>query len=502
RLPEFEAAIVERLRAASGVYWVADATSSEINSLVEYPLTTVVLVLKPPGSEHEFEFKRAGRRGARPLGVVYARDGNAVPPSHRLDGGSAQWLLRYESNASAKFARLYRLVHGDDAPVSSCVSRRTVYAVPGDGGERNLLDYFTERHIFGEGFDEMRAAMRECVEAFLRENSAEPLGLPGDIGRTAQFLTHAAPTQAVLVNTSSFRLDRLAAYLAPDGPKTYFTEGLRVSYSRRDARRFADELLDEILCVYEPPPVAYKNHAQYVAAALAVAANRRRADENFLAVMRQTATLWGTLLAMRGNSSGESFVARNVGLRSVWEAGRWRIKILYMDHDNLVVPDQSVADFHSLGAHQGTALDELFIWSFWEGQKWTVGAVECLESIYRAGPELSREGRRQFDDALAAAYRETQDVLDTNAELRQFFNAKFLERMRDWDAVVRGYLDRRHDAERLAGWKEQTLAALTPKGYDRNVLVEHFVAAERFAAFFEKYSFLYSGELNNDDESA
>src|SRR5262249_40614617 len=99
-LPDFESAILKSLCESSDVYWVSDATSSEINSLVEYPLTTVVVVVKPPGSEVEFEIKRAGRRGPQPLSVVYERGGYTVPPSHRLDGGSMQGLLRYEASAA------------------------------------------------------------------------------------------------------------------------------------------------------------------------------------------------------------------------------------------------------------------------------------------------------------------------------------------------------------------------------------------------------------------
>ena len=43
RLPDFEADILKRLCASSRIYWVSEVTSSEINALVEYPLTTVVL---------------------------------------------------------------------------------------------------------------------------------------------------------------------------------------------------------------------------------------------------------------------------------------------------------------------------------------------------------------------------------------------------------------------------------------------------------------------------
>ena len=96
QLPDFEAAILRLLCEGQKIYWVAERTSSRINSLVEYPLTTVVLVIKPPGSEIEFELKRAGRRGNNPLSVVFRRNGYRVPLPHRLDGGSMQWLLRYE----------------------------------------------------------------------------------------------------------------------------------------------------------------------------------------------------------------------------------------------------------------------------------------------------------------------------------------------------------------------------------------------------------------------
>ncbi|MGH9425812.1 MAG: hypothetical protein ACRD2L_05830, partial [Terriglobia bacterium] len=49
-LPDLEAKVLKRLYEPSDIYWVSEATSSEINSLVEYPATTVVLVIKLPGS--------------------------------------------------------------------------------------------------------------------------------------------------------------------------------------------------------------------------------------------------------------------------------------------------------------------------------------------------------------------------------------------------------------------------------------------------------------------
>jgi hypothetical protein len=89
-LPDYEARILKGLSRSSSIYWVAKDTSSEFNSLVEYPLTTVVVVVKPPGSELEFEIKRAGRKNPNPLNIVFARDRYTVPPSTRLGGDGMQ----------------------------------------------------------------------------------------------------------------------------------------------------------------------------------------------------------------------------------------------------------------------------------------------------------------------------------------------------------------------------------------------------------------------------
>jgi hypothetical protein len=72
-------------------------------------------------------------------------------------------------------------------------------------------------------------------------------------------------------------LDKVALYLSDDGPKSYF-KGLGVRYTKDDARRFADELLEEVLGVYRPPEVSYQSYRKYVAAALSAANNRARAD--------------------------------------------------------------------------------------------------------------------------------------------------------------------------------------------------------------------------------
>ncbi|HEY6328335.1 MAG TPA: hypothetical protein VI756_03285, partial [Blastocatellia bacterium] len=165
-LPDYEGTILRQLCETADIYWVSNSTSSEINSLLEYPLTTVVLVIKPPGSDIEFEIKRAGRRGEQALSVVYHRRGWAVPPSHRLDGGISVWMLQYEASAGTRLGGMYRLVHGAEPPIPSYVSRSTVYSVPGGNGGVSTIPFFTDPDIFGTGFPEMRVAMKRSVEAY------------------------------------------------------------------------------------------------------------------------------------------------------------------------------------------------------------------------------------------------------------------------------------------------------------------------------------------------
>ncbi|HEY3582089.1 MAG TPA: hypothetical protein VGK82_16150, partial [Pyrinomonadaceae bacterium] len=227
-LPEFEARILKRLCAGTKIYWVSDATGCEINSLVEYPLSTVVLVIKPPGSHYEFEIKRAGRKG-NPLNVVFTRNGNRVPPSHRLDGGAMQWLLRYEANNAAKLSLIYRLVHGVDAPLPGYLARNNVFNVPVNasvnasvnGSQAPAFRYFTEPRVFGGvGFQDMRASMKAAVDALQTEEGEFLPQVPGDMALTGEFLSHIAPAQALVCGTSSFRLDKVATYLSAEGAET------------------------------------------------------------------------------------------------------------------------------------------------------------------------------------------------------------------------------------------------------------------------------------------
>jgi hypothetical protein len=490
-LPEFEARILKRLCETSNIYWVSEATSSEINSLVEYPAATVVLVVKPPGSDIEFEIKRAGRKGHKPLNIIYARNGYPVPPSHRLDGGSMQWLLRYEARSASHLGATYRLAHGIKAPIATYSSRSTIYAVPVREAQVQTVAYFTESRSWDRGFAEMRVAMKEAVSAFNAEGYARLPDLPGDLGLTAQFLSIVAPAQAILTGTTSFRLDKVASYLSGDGAQRYFQEGMAVAYSSPDARRLADAMLEEILGVFRPPDVRYETYEQYLAAAFGVTENRTRADRFYLAALQQIAWFWGTLFATRAYSRGESFVARNVGLKSLWNDGEWRVNIIFMDHDAVVTPGAQNRGVSLEEALPGVALDESFIWGNSSHEEFSASEVGCLQKIYRVNNDVCNKGQALVEIALKKAYKETQHRLFTSLKLKSLFDKTFLERLRDLDVLVEGYLRIEPNSIASRRWKEKMGRQLAAKGHTAHSVAMHMRTIENNRAFLERYAFLF-----------
>jgi hypothetical protein len=489
RLPEFEATILKKLSASSQIYWVSEATSSEINSLVEYPLTTVVLVIKPPGSDVEFEIKRAGQRDQFSLKVIHARDGWEVAPSHRLDGGSMLWMLRHEANAGSRLALIYRLVHGDEAPLPTYISRSTVYSIPLRDGQVQTLTYFTEPAVFGDSFPEMRQAMSAVVNSFTAEGYMKMPELLGDLGLTAQFISTVCPGQTILKGTSSFRVDKLAAYLSGDGARLYFEQGLNCEYSIEAAQRFADALLEEVLGVYHPPRVKTRSYRQYLAAAFAVLENRAQADANYQAILEEIGKTWGTLMGVKGYTRGESFVARNVGLRTVWDRGQWRVKIIFMDHDTVVIPGPGETDFHAPDAIPCMAMDEVYLWS--RPGCSILGTVGHLRSIYRVSDDTHERAMVLARIALQRAYQKTQGELKRNPRLQALFEPTFVEKLTDWNRLVRSYLRMPNEEAAVLKWINKQRNALRKKGYQDHEIDDYFHALESNRAFLERQSDIF-----------
>ncbi len=215
-----------------------------------------------------------------------------------------------------------------------------------------------------------------------------------------------------------------------------------------------------MLGVYEPPDVKCKDFGKYVDAALSVKVNRARADEIFLGFVRQIAELWGTVLAMRGQSRGESFVARNVGVRSVWERGQWRVRLCFMDHDALSFPELENGHFYAQNALPGMLLDERHTWGRANPALFPGSLVGCLLSIYRIGAEVEAQGEALAQEVLREAYHKTHQAMLSDERLRAFFSEVFLSRLFDWDKFAAGYL------EPTARWEAEMKQMFAEKGYE------------------------------------
>jgi hypothetical protein len=465
--------------------------------MVEYPLNTVVVVVKLPGSHFEFEIKRAGIRGRRPLDVVYEREGWEVPSTHRLHAGSMAYYLRWEAKVAANLSKLYRLIYQTEPPISRTLSLSTIYAVPVNGAEQNIVSYFSDfssaRHP-----DEMRVAMRQVIAAFRKEDGASSTpSLPGDLGLATQFLGQVIPSQSILMGTSSFRLDRVASYLSPQGADIYFTKGLKVTPTKDQARRFADEILEEVLGVYTPPRASYRNHDQYIESALSRPDNRARADSTYLSIMRQIGTFWGTLIGTRSRTHGESFVGRNVGLRNVFEKGEWKVKIVFMDHDAMYLTDYHADRFHPLSFLPGMATDEMYIL----GTPKLKGETDLLREIYRVDQTVAARGSSVLNDGLREAYRKTHNEICDDPRLHGRFSRGFAEGIRDWDEIVVRYLKIKDDASKVDLWRNETTLLLQQKGYDEVLRSEYVRSIEKYSPFIQRYAFLYQSLSRNGDVS-
>jgi hypothetical protein len=331
--------------------------------------------------------------------------------------------------------------------------------------------------------------MATVVGCFRTERGDLIPKIPGEYGLTIEFITFSGPAQAIICGSSSFRLDRLAKYLSPEGPADYFTRGLQVDYTVQEAKCFADDVLDEVLGVYRPPQIKYEDHQQYVDAAVAVPRNQTRANTVYLDLLRQIGKMWGTLMAVRGYSYGESFVARNVGLRTVWSRGKWRVRLVFQDHDSLVLPDSDETVYWPQSAIPGTKLDDCFIVGT-PGDESLDRELNCLQRIYRVDRARVAKGQQRLRGAMKRAYVKTQRAMKSNPQVRSRFDKRFIDRLRDWDAIARKYLARNglSDGD---GWKLRVRKFLKKRGYSERSIEEHCRALEEHGSFVNKYSFLY-----------
>lgn len=467
-LPEREARLAAALADTHEIFWVGAQTPSQMNSLIEYPLGTVALTIKPPGSDAEIEIKRAGIRGKRAWDVIFTRNGHVVCSAHHLQGAAVGRMLEWQASAEARFAAIWQGVHGESAPISKTLRVNSVFKLPLDGGGfAGIARFFTDRQLYGEGYDHMRGEMKLALNSLLRFDGEPPYDAPNDFALTGRFLGSVKPGQAVQVGTTSFRLDRVARYLGPDGARGYFEE-LGVAWTSRDATAFADELLSEILVDYVPPAPARRTYRGYLRTAFAIPANRARADRNYLDAVRQVGRMFGTCIAVLAGSNGESYVARNVGLRSVFEDGAWKLRVIFVDHDALHVPERTDREIHPQDAARRIVEDFYHTLGKQTGPGRTRGTLRLLAGIYRVSPALRRKGLAAFHAAAGDAWRATRAALPGSS----FFHPKWLERLEDFDRAMQTLL---RAGRATRAWRESIPPLLEARRQTTRALIAQYL---------------------------
>jgi hypothetical protein len=467
-LPPYERAIVRELMRDWRIYWVDAGTPSRIGSLVEFPLGTVALVIKPPGSSHEIEIKRCGVRGPRAVEVRrFNARGERLPKQHQFYGASMGDCLLWEWGGGSMLSRYFRKVHGAEAPMSQVVSVAKVRALPGMLGPVAPRTYFEEREDYGDGFDEMRIDLRHVVKDFTKKDRSEEELVDALIVSTD-------PAQAIVTGTTSFRLDVLAGYLAPEGATRYFA-ALGVSHTDDDDRRFADAILGEAIDDYEPPRVPYQSYTQYLDAAHET--NRRAADETYASVFAQIGRFWGTAMAARVYSSGESFAARNTGLRRIWNGEHWRVTWFSMDHDSLQMIGRKYRHFHPHPDVNGMIQDQAHILGGPLGRFIVKGELQALKAIYCPDAEAASRGFAAFRTALKESYTHAHRAIREDPAVSRLFHREFVETLHEWDEALGDFIDVRHDPEQLRKWQDRTRARLIRHGIPSRIARQYVLVA-------------------------
>jgi hypothetical protein len=493
-LPPYEREILQLLMAEPVIYWVAEQTPSTLHSLIEYPLGTVVLIIKPPGSDLEIEIKRAGCRGERAIDCVYQHPGakHPVPVHHHFWGGTTGRLVRWELSSAATLARLHRLAYGVESPGSRLVALSGVLDVPTPRGDVSLVSYFGSPQGYGPGFGAMRAAMKEALPRLERDPMHAPGADPGGYETTGRWLAVTSPEQAFVLGTSSFRMDRIAAYLAPDGDDVYFTQGLGVTADNDDRRRLADAVAGEIVPHYTPPPSPFRSYRTYVDALYT--ANREPLDATYLDVMAQIGHYFGFYSALRMWSEGESFVTRNVGIRNIFTNGDWKVRVLYADHDSVSLPGRDYDLWYPGATFHGLRHDMVHVLGGRAGVRTVPGEVATLRTIYRVTPAVAEAGMRALRMSCRDSYFHAHDAVETNTPLRRMFTRGFVKELRDWDDLVRGWADAR-EQDTVERWREEATAMLRERGHSKGRADGWVEGLLRNAADVERYTFLYRPEL-------
>jgi hypothetical protein len=175
-------------------------------------------------------------------------------------------------------------------------------------------------------------------------------------------------------------------------------------------------------------------------------------------------------------------------LKTVWEQGQWRVKIIFMDHDSVVIPDGGETDFHAPEAVHCMYLDEAYLW----GKPGSIlGTVDHLRNIYRISDETHERAMAQARKVLRQSYRKTQAELQRNPRLQSSFHPTLVERITDWNRLVRSYLRMQTEPAAVLKWIARQRNLLTAKGYREHEIDDYFHALEANQAFLERQAEIF-----------
>jgi hypothetical protein len=157
-----------------------------------------------------------------------------------------------------------------------------------------------------------------------------------------------------------------------------------------------------------------------------------------------------------------------------------------MDHDSLIFASRYEKSYSPRPSVRAASKDAKFIFGKqFGGIRPVRGEMDHLRDIYRVTRATERRGFLALRDAMKDAYDRTQHALHHNREVRRMFISEFVDRLGDWDDVVRIWLRGGPD------WKSEVISTLLARGYDRRIADHHVETLVTQKLFLEKVSFLF-----------
>jgi hypothetical protein len=123
-----------------------------------------------------------------------------------------------------------------------------------------------------------------------------------------------------------------------------------------------------------------------------------------------------------------------------------------------------------------------------------LGAVGHLRSIYRISDQLYQQGLDSARAVMKKAYKKTQRALVRDPKLRSIFDPVFIDRLAEWDKLVKDFLRTKSESTAEAKWKDDKKRMLVEKGYRGRQAEEHLQAIADNRTFLERHAFLFDSK--------